>query len=63
LSKQFRRYGILFVVSAPSGAGKTTRRSASWRFDLFLQIDAPRRQPRAGRQAFDFFPTRFRGAE
>jgi guanylate kinase len=24
LSKQFTRYGILFVISAPSGAGKTT---------------------------------------
>jgi guanylate kinase len=24
LSKQFSRYGILFVISAPSGAGKTT---------------------------------------
>ena len=24
LNKQFSRYGILFVVSAPSGAGKTT---------------------------------------
>jgi guanylate kinase len=49
LSKKFSRRGILFVVSAPSGAGKTTlveriRRTA----DLFYSISCTTRAPRVG---------------
>src|SRR6266403_3762689 len=49
LSTQFSRHGILFVVSAPSGAGKTTlvevlRRTAS----LFYSVSCTTRAPRSG---------------
>jgi guanylate kinase len=49
LSKKFSRRGILFVVSAPSGAGKTTlveriRRTPS----LFYSVSCTTRAPRAG---------------
>jgi guanylate kinase len=49
LSKQFSRHGILFLVSAPSGAGKTTlveklRRSPN----LFYSVSCTTRAPRAG---------------
>jgi guanylate kinase len=49
LSKKFSRHGILFVVSAPSGAGKTTlveriRRTPN----LFYSISCTTRAPRAG---------------
>jgi guanylate kinase len=49
LSKKFSRHGILFVVSAPSGAGKTTlveriRQSPS----LFYSVSCTTRRPRAG---------------
>jgi guanylate kinase len=49
LSKKFSRRGILFVVSAPSGAGKTTlveriRRTPS----LFYSVSSTTRTPRAG---------------
>ena len=49
MSKQFSRHGILFVVSAPSGAGKTTlvevlRRTAS----LFYSVSCTTRAPRSG---------------
>jgi guanylate kinase len=49
LSKTFSRHGILFVVSAPSGAGKTTlveriRRTPN----LFYSISCTTRAPRAG---------------
>jgi guanylate kinase len=49
LSKQFSRHGILFVVSAPSGAGKTTlieklRRTPN----LFYSVSCTTRAPRAG---------------
>jgi guanylate kinase len=49
LSKKFSRRGILFVVSAPSGAGKTTlveriRRNPN----LFYSISCTTRAPRAG---------------
>jgi guanylate kinase len=49
LSKKFSRRGILFVVSAPSGAGKTTlveriRRTP----DLFYSVSCTTRAPRAG---------------
>jgi guanylate kinase len=49
LSKKFSRRGILFVVSAPSGAGKTTlveriRRAPN----LFYSVSSTTRTPRAG---------------
>jgi len=49
LSKKFSRRGILFVVSAPSGAGKTTlveriRRTPN----LFYSVSCTTRKPRAG---------------
>jgi len=49
LSKKFSRRGILFVVSAPSGAGKTTlveriRRAPN----LFYSVSCTTRAPRAG---------------
>ncbi|OLA98948.1 MAG: guanylate kinase [Verrucomicrobia bacterium 13_2_20CM_54_12] len=49
MSKKFSRRGILFVVSAPSGAGKTTlveriRQSPN----LFYSVSCTTRAPRAG---------------
>jgi guanylate kinase len=49
LSKKFSRHGIFFVVSAPSGAGKTTlveriRRTPN----LFYSVSCTTRAPRAG---------------
>jgi len=49
LSNQFSRHGILFVISAPSGAGKTTlvealRKTAN----LFYSISCSTRAPRSG---------------
>ena len=49
MSKKFSRRGILFVVSAPSGAGKTTlveriRRTSN----LFYSVSCTTRRPRAG---------------
>jgi guanylate kinase len=49
LSKQFSRHGILFVISAPSGAGKTTlvdalRQSSN----LFYSVSCTTRAPRTG---------------
>ncbi|HET6887530.1 MAG TPA: guanylate kinase [Candidatus Udaeobacter sp.] len=49
MSKKFSRRGILFVVSAPSGAGKTTlveriRRTPN----LFYSVSCTTRVPRAG---------------
>jgi guanylate kinase len=49
LSKQFTRHGILFVISAPSGAGKTTlvealRQTTS----LFYSVSCTTRGPRTG---------------
>src|SRR5881409_1187231 len=49
LSKKFSRRGILFVVSAPSGAGKTTlveriRQTPN----LFYSVSCTTRAPRAG---------------
>jgi guanylate kinase len=49
LSKQFSRHGILFVISAPSGAGKTTlvealRQTAN----LFYSVSCTTRPPRSG---------------
>jgi guanylate kinase len=49
LSKQFRRYGILFVISAPSGAGKTTLVAALRQTpDLVYSVSCTTRPPRAG---------------
>jgi len=49
LSKQFSRYGILFVVSAPSGAGKTTLCDALRQTpDFVYSVSCTTREPRAG---------------
>jgi len=49
LSKQFSRHGILFVVSAPSGAGKTTLVEALRKTpNLFYSVSCTTRAPRAG---------------
>ncbi len=49
MSNQFSRHGILFVISAPSGAGKTTlvealRQTAN----LFYSVSCTTRRPRSG---------------
>ena len=49
MSKQFSRYGILFVVSAPSGAGKTTLCDALRQTpDFVYSVSCTTREPRAG---------------
>jgi guanylate kinase len=49
LSKQFARHGILFVVSAPSGAGKTTLVEALRQTpNLFYSVSCTTRAPRTG---------------
>jgi len=49
LSKQFGRSGILFVVSAPSGGGKTTLVDAVRKTsDLFYSVSCTTRAPRSG---------------
>src|SRR5262249_22973581 len=49
LSKQFTRLGILFVISAPSGAGKTTLVQALRKNpNLFYSVSCTTRPPRAG---------------
>jgi guanylate kinase len=49
LSKQFSRSGILFVISAPSGAGKTTLVEALRKTsNLFYSVSCTTRAPRAG---------------
>jgi guanylate kinase len=49
LSKQFSRHGILFVISAPSGAGKTTLVEAIRQTpNLFYSVSCTTRAPRAG---------------
>jgi guanylate kinase len=49
LSKQFSRPGILFVVSAPSGAGKTTLVEAIRRTpNLFYSVSCTTRASRSG---------------
>jgi len=49
LSKRFSRYGILFVVSAPSGAGKTTLVEALRQTpNLFYSVSCTTRAPRGG---------------
>ncbi|MDQ2659211.1 MAG: guanylate kinase [Verrucomicrobiota bacterium] len=49
MSKQFTRSGILFVVSAPSGAGKTTLCDALRQTpDFVYSVSCTTRSPRAG---------------
>jgi guanylate kinase len=49
LSKRFSRSGILFVISAPSGAGKTTLVEAVRKTsNLFYSISCTTRAPRSG---------------
>jgi guanylate kinase len=49
LSKQFSRHGILFVISAPSGAGKTTLVEALRKTpNLFYSVSCTTRAPRSG---------------
>jgi guanylate kinase len=49
LNKQFNRYGILFVVSAPSGAGKTTLCDALRQTpDFVYSVSCTTRAPRSG---------------
>jgi guanylate kinase len=49
LNKQFNRHGILFVISAPSGAGKTTLVEALRQTpNLFYSVSCTTRAPRAG---------------
>jgi guanylate kinase len=49
LSKQFSRRGILFVISAPSGAGKTTLVEALRQNpNLFYSVSCTTRAPRTG---------------
>jgi guanylate kinase len=49
LSKRFGRSGILFVISAPSGAGKTTLVEALRKTsDLFYSVSCTTRTPRSG---------------
>jgi guanylate kinase len=48
-SKQFNRYGILFVISAPSGAGKTTLVEALRQTPEFVySVSCTTRPPRSG---------------
>jgi guanylate kinase len=49
LNKQFGRYGILFVISAPSGAGKTTLVEAFRQTPEFVySVSCTTRLPRSG---------------
>ena len=49
MSNQFSRHGILFVISAPSGAGKTTLVEAIRKTpNLFYSVSCTTRSPRAG---------------
>jgi guanylate kinase len=49
LSNKFSRYGILFVVSAPSGAGKTTLCDALRQTpDFVYSVSCTTRPPRSG---------------
>ena len=49
MSKQFGRRGILFVISAPSGAGKTTLVEALRQApNLFYSVSCTTRAPRGG---------------
>src|SRR5436309_14374445 len=49
LSSRFSRYGILFVISAPSGAGKTTLVDALRQTSEFVySVSCTTRSPRTG---------------
>ena len=49
MSNQFSRHGILFVISAPSGAGKTTLVEALRKTrSLFYSVSCTTRAPRSG---------------
>ena len=49
MNKQFSRHGILFVISAPSGAGKTTLVEALRKTrNLFYSVSCTTRSPRSG---------------
>ncbi len=49
LSNSFQRTGILFVISAPSGAGKTTlTRSLRQKPDFVYSVSCTTREPRPG---------------
>ncbi len=49
MNKQFSRQGILFVISAPSGAGKTTLVEALRKTrNLFYSVSCTTRAPRSG---------------
>ena len=49
MNKQFGRYGILFVISAPSGAGKSTICDALRQTpDFVYSVSSTTREPRAG---------------
>lgn len=49
MNKQFSRYGILFVISAPSGAGKTTLVDAVRQTPNFVySVSCTTRAPRTG---------------
>jgi guanylate kinase len=49
LNKQFNRHGILFVISAPSGGGKTTLVQALRKTPgFFYSVSCTTRAPRAG---------------
>ena len=60
MSKQFSRYGILFVISAPSGAGKTTLVAALRQTsELAYSVSCTTRAPRAGEidgEDYQFLP-------
>ena len=60
MSNKFSRYGILFVVSAPSGAGKTTLCDALRQTPNFIYtVSCTTRPPRAGEIAgedYKFIP-------
>jgi len=66
LMKQFSRSGILFVISAPSGAGKTTLVEAIRKTpNVFYSVSCTTRPPRSGEtnnQDYQFLSeTEFRG--
>ena len=60
MNKQFGRHGILFVISAPSGAGKTTLVEALRQSpDFVYSVSCTTRAPRAGEiegEDYQFLP-------
>ena len=67
LNKQFSRYGILFVISAPSGAGKTTLWRRYGRLPIFVySVSCTTREPRAEKSTakiISFLPMPISGRE